>query len=200
MTTSDNAVQSCSLRHFQSTLDIKLFRLRHCQSSLQQNWKSVLGYCQWWCPLKGWSILEYHLWHEIYARFSWWERHWYLHLQVFKLIIRDLKADDVVFCFIWFYRRPKWEDLEKILLWQLYLLLPPNILNCPRRLRHLWVRKRTHEGDLWFLIKDKSKVDVQDEFSVFFHCLFCWLNGLLWLTISVHRTETNFSFCEMSRK
>lgn len=169
----------------------KLFWLGHCQPSLQQNWKSIVGYCQWCCPLKGWRILDYHLWYRSMSFFpgeSWQEnvRHQYLHLYVFKLIIRDQKVENVTFCFFWFCRRLKRGDLERILLWQLYLLLPPSIfLNCPRRRRPLWVRNWTGEGDLWRLIKGRSKVHVQDDFSVFVHWLFCWLNGLLWFAISV---------------
>lgn len=42
MDTSDITAHSSSLRHFQNVLDIKFFCLRHCQSLLQWNGKSVL--------------------------------------------------------------------------------------------------------------------------------------------------------------
>lgn len=66
------------------------------------------------------------------------------------------------------------------LLWQ---LLPPVIfLNGPCRLRPQWIRNWTDGGDLWLLIKDKSKSRCPRWFLSICPLFLCWLKGLLWLS------------------
>lgn len=116
--TSENRVQSCSLKHFQNTVEIKLFWLGQCQSSLQQNRKSALGYCQcivcW--KAEGFSTVTYNtdlctsFWVKVGRKIEG------ITICTCKyLIISGLNSRNVIFCFFGFYRRLGGGDLGKIL-------------------------------------------------------------------------------------